>query len=77
MFDSYDEADDLRTNCVRCGKSKFTVIGIYGEGTTKYDLERCTDQNCTSHCHGHSEPFVIDNISYSEDHRAMTSIFNQ
>lgn len=54
MFDTYEEADELRYKCVYCGKNKLDIVSKIKAGEPRtYSLERCTIEGCVLHCKGH------------------------
>lgn len=54
LFDTLDEAQDVNSDCVFCGKPKFLIAKSKNPRNTEkivYSLERCPDPECSKHCH--------------------------
>ena len=69
MFDNNDDAEELNSECNFCGLTKFEIV----EKDGKYDLVRCTDASCTTHCHWGHDVMITQEYLNNADAVAIAS----
>lgn len=70
--DTLQEAEELQSNCAICGKAKFNIEAHYAAKGAHWTIDKCGDQDCTVHCHGHADRTVT--IDMGDDETAATLI---
>lgn len=73
MFDNIEDAEGLNSDCAFCHLPKFVVVGVHkANGPTAYDLERCSDEGCATHCKWNHTLDLVEDL-FDEDNVAIAS----
>lgn len=74
QFETFEEAEDVNSDCVFCHKPKFVIFDIFGEDTCHtYGIDRCTKPECDMHCRWDHKDRVIQMSLCTEDTLGIVS----
>lgn len=74
LFDTFEDAVDLDSECVFCKKSKFVVFRIQNaEGKEQFGVDRCVKEFCDEHCKWDHQDRTYTLDWSDEDHVGMVS----
>ena len=73
-FETFEEAEDLNSDCVFCHKPKFVIFDIFKEDSCHtYGIDRCVKDDCDIHCRwDHKDRQILLDLG-DEDHVGMVS----